>query len=51
LLENKNIEKIDLRGKLFKITKDNKITSNGLICLKESLIKNQFLKEISFEGK
>jgi hypothetical protein len=51
LLENKNIEKMDLRGKLFKNNKDNGITTNGLICLKESLIKNKFLKDISFEGK
>jgi hypothetical protein len=51
LLENKTIEKIDLRGRLLKITKGNNITTNGIICLKESLIKNKFLKEISFSGK
>jgi hypothetical protein len=31
-----------------KIIKDNGITSIGLIHLKESLIKNKFLKEINF---
>jgi hypothetical protein len=34
-----------------KITKENKITSNGVIFLKESLIKNKFLKDIRFYGK
>jgi hypothetical protein len=42
LLLNKKIEKIDLRSKFFKITKDNKITSNGVISLKESLINIDF---------
>jgi hypothetical protein len=51
LLENKKIEKMDLRCKLSKIIKVNQISSNGVNCLKESLIKNQFLKEISFVGK
>jgi hypothetical protein len=51
LLENKSIEKIDFSCKLFKIIKDNTITSNGLIFLTESLIKNIFLKEIRFLGK
>jgi hypothetical protein len=51
LLENKNIEKIDLSCKLFKNNKGNNITLIGIIYLKESLIKNKYLKEISFEGK
>jgi hypothetical protein len=34
-----------------KLTKDNKITSKGAIYLKDSLIKNRFLKEINFYGK
>jgi hypothetical protein len=34
-----------------KIIKGNKITSKGLNDLKESLKKNQFLKEINFESK
>jgi hypothetical protein len=34
-----------------KITKGNNITSKGVFYLKESLIKNQFLKEINFECK
>jgi hypothetical protein len=34
-----------------KITKVNEIKSKGIFYLKESLIKNQFLKEISFSGK
>jgi hypothetical protein len=46
LLENKNIEKIDLCGKLFKNNKGNRITLIGLLKMKESLIKNKFLKEI-----
>jgi hypothetical protein len=33
-----------------KIKKGNKITSKGVISLKESLIKNKFLKEIDFYG-
>jgi hypothetical protein len=37
--------------KYSKIKKDNKITSKGAIYLKESLIKNRFLKEINFFGK
>jgi hypothetical protein len=45
-IENKNIERIDLGCKLFKIIKDNKITSTGLLNMKESLIKNKFLKKI-----
>jgi hypothetical protein len=49
-LENKNIEMIFFHGKLFKIKKDNNITSKGLTILKESLIKNQFLKKINFLG-
>jgi hypothetical protein len=51
LLENKNIEIIDLGCKLFKNNKGNVITSNGIIFLKESLIKNKFLKEINFYSK
>jgi hypothetical protein len=46
LIKNKKIEKIDLRRKLFKNKKDNNITSNGVIFLKESIIKNKYLKEI-----
>jgi hypothetical protein len=34
-----------------KIIKDNEITTNGVIHLKDSLIKNKFLKEIIFYGK
>jgi hypothetical protein len=33
----------------FIIKKGNKITSKGIIFLEESLIKNQFLKEIDFQ--
>jgi hypothetical protein len=51
LLENKKIEKINLGGNYSKITKGNNITFKGVINLKESLIKNRFLKEISFVGK
>jgi hypothetical protein len=51
LLENKNIEIIDLSSKLFKYNKGNNITSKGVFFLKDSFIKNQFLKEISFRGK
>jgi hypothetical protein len=43
LLENKNIQVLYLRG--------NNITKDGINYLKESLKKNQFLKEISFYGK
>jgi hypothetical protein len=49
-LENKKLEKIDISCNFFKIIKDNIITSNGAGHLKESLKKNQFLKEINFEG-
>jgi hypothetical protein len=45
-LENKNIEKINLIGKLLKIIKGNGITLMGFLNLKESLMKNKFLKEI-----
>jgi hypothetical protein len=45
-LENKTIEKINLCGNLSKITKGNEITSNGVIFLKNSLMKNKYLKEI-----
>jgi hypothetical protein len=49
---NKKIEKINLNCKLYSIiTKDNNITSNEVICLKESFIKNKYLKEINFRGK
>jgi hypothetical protein len=52
LLENKKIEKIKLSGKEFKkIIKGNNITNKGLIFLKESLKKNQFIKEIIFACK
>jgi hypothetical protein len=34
-----------------KLKKDNKITSTGLIFLKESLKKNQYIKEINFNCK
>jgi hypothetical protein len=51
LLENKTIEKIDLGCKIFKITKGNGITSKGVFSLKDSLIKNKFLKKIDFYGK
>jgi hypothetical protein len=51
LLENKKIEILDLSCKFFKIIKDNKITSIGVFFLKDSLIKNKYLKEISFQGK
>jgi Ran GTPase-activating protein (RanGAP) involved in mRNA processing and transport len=43
LLENKNIQVLYLRG--------NNITKDGINYLKESLKKNQFLKEINFYGK
>jgi hypothetical protein len=49
-LENKNIEKIDLTGKLLKIIKDNKITSKGFLNMKESLIKNKTLKEFCIDS-
>jgi hypothetical protein len=49
LLENQSIQKIDLICKITKIKKGNRITSNGVISLKESLIKNKFLKEIYFD--
>jgi hypothetical protein len=49
LLENKNIEKVNLGCKLIKNNKGNKITSNGLILLKESLIKNKILNEICID--
>jgi hypothetical protein len=44
LLENKTIEK--LRCNLLKIIKGNKISSIGLLNMKESLMKNKILKEI-----
>jgi hypothetical protein len=50
-LENKNIEKVDLSCKLIKNKKGNKINTKGLSILKDSLSKNQFLKEINFAGK
>jgi hypothetical protein len=43
LIENKNIEKIDL--------KLNRITSKGIYYLKESLKQNQNIKEIKFSCK
>jgi hypothetical protein len=51
LLENKNIEIINLASKLSIIIKGTKIKSKGLIYLKESLKKNQFLKKINLGGK
>jgi hypothetical protein len=51
-LKNKSIEIIDLGGKIFKkIIKGNNISSKGLNFLKESLLKNQTLKEIIFYSK
>jgi hypothetical protein len=54
LLENKKIEILNLSckflKKIIKTIKGNEITSNGLIYLKESLIKNQYLKKIDFDG-
>jgi hypothetical protein len=51
-LENNKIEILNLSCKIFNNIKikGNKITSNGLNFLKESLIKNQFLKEIDFNS-
>jgi hypothetical protein len=50
LLENKNIEKINIKGKLFKIIKGNNITSIGFLNMKESLIKNKILKKICLDN-
>jgi hypothetical protein len=45
-LENKKIEKIRLVGKIIQIIKGNQITSKGILFLKDSFSKNQFIKEI-----
>jgi uncharacterized protein YdgA (DUF945 family) len=51
LLKNKKIEIINLSCKLNSFKKGNEINSKGIFDLKESLIKNQNLKEISFDRK
>jgi hypothetical protein len=53
LLKNKSIEKIEINRMIFcnKKKKGNNLTFNRLINMKESLIKNQNIKEIHFPGK